>query len=59
MSNQATVFNVSKVSDAANQLKFLSIVGSAIAPLRSVLRSLSYRRDYFGKGCVVFGVLKW
>ena len=143
MSNQATVFNVSKVSDATNQLKLFSIdssnrwtfvpgqvavlgveeigessfaiasapedkngleflvrdgkgaasalfnvkkgdvvqgkgpvgkafpidnyrgrdmlitaVGSAQAMSRSVLQSISYRRDYFAKVSVVFGVLK-
>jgi sulfhydrogenase subunit gamma (sulfur reductase) len=35
---------------------FLSAVGSAIAPLRSVIRSVSYRRATFGKIVLVYGV---
>lgn len=35
---------------------FLSAVGSAIAPLRSVLRSVCRRRANFGKAVLVYGV---
>jgi NAD(P)H-flavin reductase len=35
---------------------FLSAVGSAIAPLRSVLRSVCHRRTDFGKVVLVYGV---
>ena len=35
---------------------FLSAVGSAIAPLRSVLRSICHRRMEFGKVVLVYGV---
>jgi sulfhydrogenase subunit gamma (sulfur reductase) len=35
---------------------FLAAVGSAISPCRSVLRSVSYRRDKFGEVVLVYGV---
>ena len=35
---------------------FLSAVGSAIAPLRSVIRSVNHRRASFGKIVLVYGV---
>jgi sulfhydrogenase subunit gamma (sulfur reductase) len=35
---------------------FLSAVGSAIAPLRSVIRSVNHRRASFGKIALVYGV---
>jgi sulfhydrogenase subunit gamma (sulfur reductase) len=34
----------------------ITAIGSAIAPMRSVLRSISYRRDDFGKVSAIFGV---